>query len=43
MRATGISGEIEEYGRPLFVVMTTPSSAHRELKLGEMNVFVGRN
>ncbi len=36
--------KIEEYGDQLFVVMTTAElSPTDELKLGEMNVFVGRN
>src|SRR5882724_10439702 len=36
--------KIEEYGDQLFVVMTTTElSPTDELKLGEMNVFVGRN
>ena len=35
--------KIEEYGDSLFVVMHTVEAGGEELKIGEMDVFVGRN
>jgi magnesium transporter len=35
--------KIEEYGDSLFVVLKTLEAAGQELKIGEMDIFVGRN